>query len=500
MINSIPTKTKLATLDLRKGIVIGLLLVAQSVLAQQSPTRRYPPVIRGQSTNDSVAQAESLSRAFESAADKILPSVVKIRTVTKNDQRMIIRGIYAVPAPDQEGLGSGVIIDYQKDDYGQRGIILTNNHVVKDTDSVIVEFQDGSELYATEYRTDPLTDLAIVIVRSQQPLPQAQLGNSDRLSIGDWVLAVGHPLELETSVSAGIISAKGRSLGKVPRAQFLQTDAAINPGNSGGPLVNLRGEVIGINTAIASQTGGYQGIGFAVPINRARGVVTQLLKKGSVTRGYLGVTIQELTKELSQQLRSPVREGVVVNQVREGTPAAQAGVRPGDVITSFARYPVDSPASLQKVVERVEVGSRQRLELVRYGEPLSVAVSTLKFDRDQFGKEYAGVVKTLDTPVRDNSSLGFEVEDLGELARRRGMRLDGAAVIVTRVAKNSLAAKEGMIPGMIIKQVRNRSISTVDEFYEALQKESLSDGILLLVEDTREDGSGDQFLVVRAIQ
>ena len=286
------------------------------------------------------SQAESLSQAFKEASNAILPAVVKIKATSSN--KVLINGLFEMPLPEQEGVGSGVIID-------PAGVVMTNNHVVRNADEVIIEMQDGTELYGTEYTTDPLTDLAIVRVKPKEQLPFARFGDSDSLQVGDWVLAVGHPLELETSVSAGIISAKGRSLGdKAKRAQFLQTDAAINPGNSGGPLVNLRGEVVGINTAIASQTGGYQGIGFAVPANLARDVVSDLRAEGTVTRGYLGVGIQKLTKELSKQLlNSSTAQGVVVNGVSSGTPAQQAGIQPGDVITHFADNPVDSPSSLQ---------------------------------------------------------------------------------------------------------------------------------------------------------
>jgi len=449
-----------------------------------------------------LAHAESLSQAFNAAAKAALPSVVKIKTTTNRNGQVLVRGFFPVPAPDQEGLGSGVIIEPRfKYNDGKTGIILTNNHVVKDTDTVIVELQDGTELYATEYITDPLADLAIVKVRTDTPLPAAKLGDSDLLSIGDWVLAVGHPLELETSVSAGIISAKGRLLGKVPRAQFLQTDAAINPGNSGGPLVNLQGEVVGINTAIASQTGGYQGIGFAVPANLVKDIVQQLLEKGSVTRGYLGVTVQDLTAELSEQLASKnATAGVVVNHVKNGTPAEKSGIRPGDVITSLANFPVDSLSSLQRAVERVPVGSKQRLDIVRSGKPMTVAVSSIPFDNANFQKQFQSVTKKLAIPVSDNSSLGFEVANLSELARRQGIRVDGNAVVITRVGRRSLAANEDLVPGMIIKQVRNKSVSTVDEFYDSLQNESLADGILMLVEDTDEDTGGDKFVVLRAIQ
>ena len=446
------------------------------------------------STSASLAAAESLSQAFESAANRIITSVVKLRTTTSR-RRVMVNGFLPMEVPDQEGLGSGVIID-------DSGIIMTNNHVVKDADEVIVVLQDGTELYATEYTADPLTDLAIVRVKTRQRLPVARFGDSENLQVGDWVLAVGHPLELETSVSAGIISAKGRTLlEKIPRAQFLQTDAAINPGNSGGPLVNLRGEVIGINTAIASQTGGYQGIGFAVPANLAKQVVRQLRDDGTVSRGYLGVSIQKLTKDLALQLLDrPEYPGVLINDVKSETPAELAGLQPGDVITHFARMPVDSPQKLQLAVERVPVGSNQRLDFVRFRKPMTASIKTLQIRQEQFGPEYKNRTKQLSIPVSNNNTLGFEVADLSEIARQKGIQVDRNAVIITRVGRDSLASEKGLSPGMIVKQVRNQSISSVDEFNAALRKESLAEGILLLVTDTSQEGIADKFVVVRAYQ
>lgn len=446
-------------------------------------------------TSASLAAAESLSQAFESASNRIIPAVVKLRTTTSGRQRVMINGFLPMEVPDQEGLGSGVIID-------ESGIIMTNNHVVKDADEVIVVLHDGTELYATEYTADPLTDLAIVRVKTKERLPVARFGDSDNLQVGDWVLAVGHPLELETSVSAGIISAKGRSLlDKIPRAQFLQTDAAINPGNSGGPLVNLRGEVVGLNTAIASQTGGYQGIGFAVPGNLVKQVVRQLRDEGEVSRGYLGVSIQQLTKDLARQLLDrPEYSGVLINDVKVDTPAERAGLQPGDVITHFARIPVDSPQKLQLAVERVPVGSNQRLDFVRFRKPMTASIKTLQIQQEQFGSKYQNRTKRLSIPVRNNNSLGFEVADLSEIARRNGIQVDQDAVVITRVGRDSLASEKGLSPGMIIKQVRNQSIDSVDDFNAALRNESLADGILLLVRDTSQQGIADKFVVVRAYQ
>ena len=463
--------------------------IAQERAAIGSPRNRF--------RSGSLAEAEALSDAFKQASNTILPSVVKIRTVTNGRGRVLIRGLFPVEVPDQEGLGSGVIID-------PAGIVMTNNHVVKDADEVIVELNDGTEVYGTEITTDPLTDLAIVRVRTTKPLPAARFGNSDALDVGDFVLAVGHPLELETSVSSGIISAKGRSLSKVPRAQFLQTDAAINPGNSGGPLVNLRGEVVGINTAIASQTGGYQGIGFAVPINLARDVVRQLRDDGAVSRGYLGISIQPLSRDMSEQFfGAPNGAGVVVSKVQPDTPAERAGIEAGDVITQFADFRVDSPSSLQRAVERVPVGTSHRLRFVRYGKTMEASVGTLRFSKNQFGEEYSGVTRKLAIPSEENNSLGFEVADLAQLASREGIRVEENAVIITQVARDGLAAEEGLAPGMIIKSVRNRPVRSVDDFEKALQGESLAKGVLMLVRDTRRAERrefDEKFFVIRTYQ
>ena len=450
-----------------------------------------PPITPRRAIPASRVQAESLSQAFKEASNKILPAVVKIKTTTSSDRKVLINGLFPMRLPDQQGLGSGVIID-------PSGVVMTNNHVVENADEVIIEMQDGTELYATEYTTDPETDLAIVRVKTRERLPFAQFGDSDALKVGDWVLAVGHPLELETSVSAGIISAKGRSLGdKATRAKFLQTDAAINPGNSGGPLVNLRGEVVGINTAIASQTGGYQGIGFAVPANHARDVVSGLRNDGTVTRGKLGVGVQKLSRELSEQLlRSSRGKGVVVNRVQPGTPAAQAGIKPGDVITHFASYPVDSPNALRRIAERVPLGSRQQLDYVRLARPLKASIYTIRYTEDEVEK---GVTKKLEIPVRDNSSLGFQVADLTDLAYRQGIEVNQNAVVITRVDSDSLAADEQLRPGMLVLKVRDKEVDSVDEFKRVLRDEALSDGILLLVRDTRRGKSGgDRFVVLRS--
>jgi serine protease Do len=254
--------------------------------------------------------------------------------------------------PRRSGLGSGVIFD-------ESGLIMTNNHVVSDGGTVKVRLHDGREFVASEVWTDPRTDIAVIKIDGAD-LVAARLGNSDAMAIGDWVLALGQPFGLESTVTAGIISAKHRGLGIAQREGFLQTDAAINPGNSGGPLVNLDGEVIGINTAISTRSGGNEGIGFAVPVNRAKWVAQQLAKDGVVRRAYLGVVIQPVTQELADQFKVRPREGVIVSEVLPDTPAAKAGVQSGDVIVEVAGVPVGSSQELIALVEQAELGSRTR--------------------------------------------------------------------------------------------------------------------------------------------
>ncbi len=258
-----------------------------------------------------------------------------------------------MPSPHgraREGVGSGVIVD-------PSGIILTNNHVVDGADEVLIELADGREFKADEVKTDPASDLAVLRIKGAGSLPTATLGDSDQMQIGDWVLAIGNPFGLEQTVSAGIISGKGREL-ETTRARMLQTDAAINPGNSGGPLVNLEGEVIGINTAIATNNGAFQGVGFVIPSNLAKWVMGQLIKQGSVDRAYLGVAPREVTRTIAAHIDHAKRgEGALIEEVTADSPAAEAGLKNGDIIVEVNGHKIHSPAELRELVERATVGT-----------------------------------------------------------------------------------------------------------------------------------------------
>ncbi|MCA9186968.1 MAG: trypsin-like peptidase domain-containing protein [Pirellulaceae bacterium] len=334
-----------------------------------------------------VAQAKSLSQAFRQASSRVAPAVVTIVSRSRDPnlvEKLLLHprffeffpdGVIPSPmlpgvnlpdgveSPDVElGVGSGIIV--RRD-----GLVLTNNHVVDSVDSMVVRLADGREFPVDRVKADVKSDVAIV--RIQDPpanLPTAHLGDSDALEIGDWVIAIGSPFELETTVSAGIISGKGRSIDKIERGKLLQTDAAINPGNSGGPLVNLDGQVIGLNTAIASSSGGYQGIGFAIPINDARWIAEQLLHYGVVRRGYLGVNIADIKPPYAESHNLPVRFGAIITKVAPSQPADDAGLEGGDVIVEFAGQQVRDSRDLQMLVERQRANSEHTIKVIRNGK------------------------------------------------------------------------------------------------------------------------------------
>lgn len=333
-------------------------------------------------------QAAGLSSAFERAARRAVPAVVTIHRVSPasvspdaaDGRSEELRRFFGVPprrSGPRQSLASGVVID-------SSGLVLTNQHVVQGKADITVQLQDGREFKAQNIKTDARTDLAILRIDGAGPLPTAVFGDSDQLQIGDWVLAVGNPFGLDATVTAGIISAMGRGVGSGPRDDFLQTDAAINPGNSGGPLVNIRGEVVGINAAIETTTGGYQGVGFAIPINLAKWVTEQLVDHGYVRRAYLGVSVQQITPRLARKLKTTPAQGLLVSDVRSDSPAGQAGVRPGDVITRFAGQPMPRTGRLGATIERLPIGSRQSLDVVRDGEPLRIEVTLREEPRGYF--------------------------------------------------------------------------------------------------------------------
>lgn len=486
--------TGLVAASLVLGSVITWTLV--SGVGQGQPK---PP----QPVNDTAAiqQAKGLSRAFRSAAKQVMPSVVKVTTTTKPKRvrggpRMrnpfegtpfedLFRGDMPGPRsgmPNQPlpGLGSGVILETS-------GLVLTNNHVVEGADVVEVQLGDGRKFEVEEIKTDERTDLAVLRLKVDGSLPAAPLGDSDQLEIGDWVIAIGNPFALEQTVSAGIISGKGRTLGSVRRARFLQTDAAINPGNSGGPLVNLDGEVVGINTAIASRTGGYQGIGFAIPINLARWVTRQLIERGTVARAYLGVGIENIGPERAEELAVRPDSGVIVSHVGDDTPAEKAGLREKDVIESFDGKPVTDISELQELVERSAADSGHQLRIVRDGksQTLEVRVEAMPDDFEVSMDPGRPEGRSGTSEFYRDPRIGLVVIGLTDyLAEKLGHKgLSG--VLVHHVDPERLAAQAGLQPGMLIVRVGNKRVPTVADFQQAIEQESLGEGITLEVQGTR---------------
>ena len=372
------------------------------------------------------------------------------------------------------------------------GIILTNNHVVAGNGEVTVRLHDGREFKATDVWTDPKTDVAVVKIDASD-LVAARLGNSDMLAVGDWVLALGQPFGLEDTVTAGIISAKHRGIGITARESFLQTDAAINPGNSGGPLISLKGEVIGINTAISSHTGGNNGVGFAVPINLAKWVSDQLAQGGTVHRAYLGVGIQPVNATLAEQFRVKPREGVAVTEVFPRTPAAKAGIQSGDVIVEYAGVAVSSPNELQLLVERSELGKPHRLSVVRDGRRV-----TLEFTPEEQPSEFGAMGASTDRGARTPESsqldqLGLEISTLdAAVAEQLGMS-DVEGVVVTHVRPDSPADRAGLSSGMVITQVNRHTVNSLDDFEAAAKQAEAGDSLLLLVRSPE----GSRFVVVK---
>jgi serine protease Do len=513
------TPTWIAAVALLSAIgAFSVMMGSRGPVVAQSPA----PATNGE---HATSYAKTLSLAFREAAHKVLPAVVAIKNMPAPAQpakeekekkedaeeganspfdsmppefrrslppdiRRFFEGPQmprpGTPQGQRLGIGSGVIID-------PSGIILTNNHVVAGGGKIEVTLQDGRHIEATEVKTDPKTDLAIVRIKAGGNLPAAKLGNSDEMQVGDWVLALGDPFGLEGTVTAGIVSAKSRALRITPgREDFIQTDAAINPGNSGGPLVNLDGEVIGINTAISTQQGvaANAGVGFAVSSNLAKWVSDQLIARGSVQRAFLGVAIQPVTQELSAQLGVAPGKGVLIAEVYDG-PAAAAGIKPGDVVLEVGGKPVNSPQELQRVVEQTPIGQKAPMALIRDGKRMSLDVTVRQQPADYglAGRPFAP--KPTESERYDR--LGIEAGNLTpEVAQKLGVK-PGEGVVITDVRADSPGANAGLGRGMVIIQVGKQPVKSVEEYKAAIAKQSLDKGTMLLIRTEQ----GTRFLVIQ---
>jgi serine protease Do len=406
-----------------------------------------------------VARASAL---FRMATTAVSPAVVNVQSFKEKRGGEGLRGSplggdRMGPAIRSAELGSGVIIDKEK------GYIVTNNHVVKDADHILVRLGPGDDVPARLVGSDPKSDLAVLQVKAALRV-QAEWGDSDQLDNGDWVLAIGSPLGFDHSVTAGIVSATERNDVRITEFEsFIQTDAAINPGNSGGPLIDLSGKVVGINTAIITQSGGYEGIGLAIPSALARRVVESLIKEGKVVRGYLGVRIFALNTTLARKFGLPNNRGALVAEVQPGSPAEHAGLKLGDVIIKLADHEVADPASLRNLTAGLDVGAQVPVTYYRAGQPHTVNVT----------------IDELPPAPEVLSSLGFQVRP-----RPAGPDGEAASVEIDQVVAGSPAFQAGLRPRMRIVAIGQEAIATVDQFEAAVRKINPSRGLPLLVQTT----------------
>lgn len=378
----------------------------------------------------------------------------------------------------QEGAGSGSIIS-------EEGYILTNNHVVGDADRIVVSLKDRREFEAELIGTDPLTDIAVIKVEAKG-LTALPTGNSDSIRTGETVIAIGNPFGLSHTVTMGIVSAKGRSnVDIVDYEDFIQTDAAINPGNSGGPLIDLEGKIVGVNTAIYTRSGGYHGIGFAVPINMARQVMRQLIEKGSVSRGWLGILLQDLSPDLVKALKLKDTSGTIVAAVTEGSPAEKGGLKRGDVIVGLDGKSIKNADHLKNQVGMASPDEVVQVVVLRDGREKRLKI--------KLGSRPTEQEMRLPAPKLDKT-LGMRVRNMTpQLAENFGFDRAARGVIVIEVSQSSPAFRAGLRPGLLILEVDRHKVADVEAFENLIGKADLKDGILLLVANPQ----GAQYLVLK---
>ncbi len=488
------------------GFVIGMLVTARFDPSESEAFSLWGSRDEEKAADDEPKKEESVPKFsgaaglpdFAMLAERVAPSVVNISTTQE------VKGFSQPFGPDdplrefwepferffgprsgpvprgpfkQRSLGSGFALT--KDGY-----IVTNNHVVEDADEIIVRLANGKETEAKLIGRDAKTDLALIRVEQAEALTPATTGDSDALRVGEWVLAIGNPFGLDNTVTAGIVSAKGRHIGG-PYDNFIQTDASINPGNSGGPLVNVRGEVVGINTAIFTRTGGNVGIGFAIPINLANEVLTELKDKGKVTRGWLGVMIQRVTPEIAESLGVEEAQGALVADVIDDGPASSAGIKTGDVIVEYDGSAVKDSAELPLMVARTAVGKSVAVEVVRNGERKRFDVTVGELPEGEPEAE----------PESETGEWGLAVQTLTpEIADSLGVTRDLKGVVVTAVEPGSPAAEAGLQRSDIILEVNRKPVANLSEYRKALRGAEKGKSVLLLV----RRGENTIFLALKA--
>lgn len=435
-------------------LVLVLLQMPVALYAEQSsgPIKKDHPGLR---------LLEEIQGVITDLAEQATPTVVNLFPLTGGSRA---RERTSERTPHAAGSGSGLIVDHT-------GYIVTNNHVIGDAVEVEVRFSDKSTLIAQVVGKDPDTDLALLKVTVDRPLPSARFGDSAAVKVGQWVLAVGSPFGLDRTVTLGVVSGIGRENINLSRYEnFIQTDASINPGNSGGPLLNLHGEVIGINTAIINFA---QGIGFAIPSNMAKQVIEHLLANGRVARGWLGVGIQPLTPDLARKFGVAENEGVLVNEVFPNDPAAAAGIKPGDIILRIDGHVVDSPNKLSRLIGTLAPGATSQIEVVR-------DLTRMTLDIRLSERRETAVAASPPPPGR-TIKLGLDVQELTAALAERFNLKEAKGVLISKVEPGSLAQAEGLREGDLIKEVNRAEILTVEDFTAAISRIRRGDAVLLRV-------------------
>ncbi len=464
-------------------------------------------------TDGGIESLRETGKAFSTVAKSVSPSVVFIQTESKLSNQ----AISTLPSPFGHGSpfdddlfkrffgdsfqglprreplpkghryttsqGSGFVINVKEGLLSDKSYIMTNNHVVQGADNIRVKFSDGREYDAEISGRDPHSDIAVIAIKAKN-LPVVKPGDSSKLEVGEWVIAIGSPFGLSHSLTVGVVSAVGRSsLGINDYENFIQTDAAINPGNSGGPLVNLSGEVVGINTAIFTRSGGYMGVGLAIPINMAMDIANQLMDKGEVTRGFLGILIQTLTPELAESFELKNNQGILIAEVSEKSPAEKAGLRQGDVIVTYRDEAVTDIGSFRNQVSLTPPDQRVTLTVIRDGKRKNITAVIGNLAQDE----------TVATGTAQSAEeIGLTVQTLSPELASQFKAKTGEGVVVTQVKPGSVAALAGIKTGTIILQVNQQAVKNASDFQQAIQQASKERRVLLL---TRIDG-GQRYVVM----
>lgn len=462
--------------------------------------------------DDGIESLRQSSKAFAAVAQQVSPSVVFIQVERKTAVKTFTQRSFPFGDewPFQDDLfkrffgeqnqqwnyndelpkqrrsiaqGSGFVFTSKDSLFSDKSFILTNNHVIENAEEITVKLLDGREFDAKITGNDPHSDVAVIEIKNGK-IPQLPLGDSAKLEVGEWVVAVGNPFGLSHTLTVGVVSAKGRtSLGINDYEDFIQTDAAINLGNSGGPLVNLDGEVIGMNTAIISNYGGYAGIGFAIPINQAKNIAEQLINQGEVTRGQLGIVIQELTPDLAKSFDVKQSSGILISQVMKDSPASKAGLLEGDVITSFQGNPVTSVGSFRNKVALTSPGSKVQLRIIRNGKQRDITATVNKLEDDSTPAE---------TSKQTAEEIGLEVQTLNpKLVEQYNLKSD-EGVLISNVKSGTIAAMAGIKSGSVIIQVNRKSVKNADDFKKSIQ-ESPNKQVMLLI----KEGDMQRYVVLK---